>query len=103
MPSELNEWEGSLTPEQSLCRDTTFKHNWIAETVRRTEAGFERPLECDRCGAAKTQLLDRDGYVRGYRDEKYPDGYLRPAGSGRVTRADNARMRLASISPRRRR
>lgn len=98
---DLNEWEAGLSPEFLFCRDTTFKHRWEIGTIKRREGGYERMLGCSRCGASKTQLIDRDGYVEGTRDLTYPDGYLRPEGSGRVTRADNARMRLASIRPRR--
>lgn len=47
---------------------------------------------CDRCDAEKVQELDLTGTVLKTR-MSYPDGYLKPKGSGRATSAENADMR----------
>lgn len=81
-----------------LCRDTSIHHAWTYSGASRLgqRKGFTRTLICTRCEAVKTQTLDRGGYVV-KSTMRYPDGYLRPPGSGRATRQDNAEARLRGI------
>lgn len=91
---ELREWQESLSETASMCRD--LQHNWFYQSVERSADGFIRQLGCITCGAFKLQHLDRSGYILKTSYE-YPDGYVRPAGAGRVTQEENAQMRLLSL------
>lgn len=92
-PRNLEEWESQLPLEQLFCRDSSIHHSWDPYTAKRVAEGIERNLICRRCTTIKSQILDNEGYVIRTR-MKYPEGYLRPAGSGRITADDNARMRV---------
>jgi hypothetical protein len=93
--SELRKWQEGLPVEQATCRD--IHHAWIYQSVKRDADGFIRRLACVTCGAFKLQHLDRNGYIDKSTYE-YPDGYVRPAGSGRITADENAIMRILSIN-----
>lgn len=92
---ELKEWQENLPAEQATCRD--IHHAWVYQSVKRDAEGFIRRLACVTCGAFKLQHLDRRGYIEKSSYE-YPEGYVRPAGSGRITADENAIMRILSIS-----
>ena len=94
MKKELREWQESLPETQAMCRD--LHHNWFYQSVERNAEGFIRQLGCLTCGTFKLQHLDRYGYITTSTYE-YPDGYIRPAGAGRVTQEENAAMRLLSL------
>lgn len=100
--SDLYEWEAKLPDEFLTCRDTTFSHDWQLVTTKRGPGGFVRTIHCPRCETTKKQYLDPVGYIIITKTVYNPD-YLRPKGAGRVTKDDNARMRLASMKPRRKR
>lgn len=91
---ELREWQEALPETQTMCRD--LKHNWFYQSVERSPDGFIRQLGCVTCGAFKLQNLDRYGYIL-KSSYVYPEGYVRPAGAGRVTQEENASMRLLSL------
>jgi hypothetical protein len=93
--SELRKWQENLPIEQSTCRD--IHHAWIYQSVKRASDGFTRRLACVTCGAFKLQHLDRNGYIEKSTYE-YPEGYVRPPGSGRITADENAIMRILSIN-----
>lgn len=93
--SELKRWQENLPVEQSTCRD--IHHAWVYQSVKRGPTGFTRRLGCVTCGAFKLQHLDENGYIVKSSYE-YPEGYTRPAGSGRITADENAIMRILSIN-----
>lgn len=92
---ELREWQESLPTNQATCRD--IHHAWVYQRVERAAEGFTRQLGCVTCGAFKLQHLDPCGYILRSSYE-YPQGYIRPAGSGRITTEENALMRLLSLN-----
>lgn len=91
---ELKEWQANLPEDMTTCRD--LHHAWIYQSVERSSDGFIRQLGCLTCGAFKLQHLDRYGYI-GKTSYEYPEGYVRPAGAGRITTEENAAMRLQSL------
>lgn len=93
--SDLRKWQEGLPVEQATCRD--IHHAWVYQSVKRDADGFIRRLSCVTCGAFKLQHLDRNGYIDKSTYE-YPEGYVRPAGSGRITADENAIMRILSIT-----
>lgn len=93
--AELRKWQENLPIEQTTCRD--IHHAWIYQSVKRDADGFTRRLACVTCGSFKLQHLDRSGYIVKSTYE-YPEGYVRPAGSGRITADENAIMRILSIT-----
>jgi hypothetical protein len=92
--AELKKWQETLPSDQAMCRD--LHHAWVYQSVERNADGFIRQLGCRTCGAFKLQHLDSNGYIVKSSYE-YPKGYVRPAGSGRITQAENASMRLMSL------
>lgn len=91
---DIKEWQESLSDIATQCRD--LKHNWFYQSAERSADGFIRQLGCITCGAFKLQHLDRSGYILKTSYE-YPEGYVRPAGAGRVTQEENAQMRLLAV------
>lgn len=98
MTDNIAKWEAGLSPEFRACRD--FHHAWVAVTARKVADGFERELKCARCEVTKTQKLDNFGFLTGSKFS-YVEGYQRPEGAGRLTKEDNARIRLLAFKPRR--
>lgn len=92
--SDLTQWEKSLDPKLRLCRDV--HHAWRPRTVERQGRKFIRTLMCDRCWTIKKQKLDSSGFILNS-SMIYPDGYLRPKGSGRITKEGNARIRRLGL------
>lgn len=90
-------------PDQFLdCRD--MRHAWFKKGVKYigNEKLYERTMGCRRCGAEKIQLVNAStgelitglpGFQHGYH---YPPNYI-VKGVGRLTRADNALIRLTSV------
>lgn len=76
------------------CRD--LGHAWDPRQARRTDTGFERTMVCLRCEAERKQKLDHRGWPAGA-TYGYPEGYLAPKGSGRMTREDRGAMRLFAL------
>lgn len=93
--AELKKWQENLPFEQTTCRD--IHHAWVYQSVKRVSDGFTRRLACVTCGSFKLQHLDKSGYIVKSTYE-YPEGYIRPAGSGRITADENAIMRILSIN-----
>lgn len=74
-----------------LCRD--LMHAWAPHTAKKVKGGYLRTLRCARCRSIKEQTLDKWGYVTGSK-MLYVEGYLMPAGSGRLSKNDRASLRL---------
>ena len=86
------------TPKQATCRD--IQHSWAPYTARKTNTRplrYVRVLRCTRCSAKKEQVLDGQGFILRTR-MRYPAGYLRPPGNGRLTREDRARLRIRNVN-----
>ena len=90
----IRAWQEDLPAEQAVCRD--LQHAWIYQSAEREDTGFVRQLGCLNCGAFKLQHLDHSGYILRTSYE-YPEGYVRPAGAGRLTQEENAQMRLQNL------
>lgn len=86
---------------------TTIKSTWIVcrsdghdmrpFNVKTTESGgFERTRKCRRCGAKRTQVIDKYGLILST-DFEYPEGYLLPPGTGRLDSEGRGVFRLAAI------
>ena len=82
-------------PDDMLkCRDAG--HHWKTYNVEHAKDGsIYRILACATCDARRNQRLDRNGYIVGS-SYTYRVGYLLP-GIGRLTAAQRATLRLASI------
>jgi hypothetical protein len=80
-----------------ICRDTTFGHDWKKLTARRAGKAFVRVLQCRNCGNQKEQHIDSRGFIAKSKPIYVNKNYLRPPGSGRMTAADNAEVRLTNL------
>lgn len=98
--SDLQKWESALPDNFIACRD--FHHAWKPVTAKKINTGYERHLICARCGVVKIQQLDNFGYLIRTKFG-YVEGYQRPEGAGRMTKEDNARIRLMAFKPGRKR
>jgi hypothetical protein len=86
-------------PAQALkCRDKG--HRWGDEPYDiegSRRKGFVRFWKC-KCGAMLEEHLDTHGVpLPGETKLKYPEGYLMPKGTGRLSREDRGQIRLANI------
>lgn len=91
-----NKWIDSLSPEFMLCRD--LGHNWLPYRAWKDakEREYVQILQCSRCAAERRRRLDfRGNRVSNAYD--YSDGYVAPAGSGVMSAAGRADLRLASL------
>lgn len=88
-------WIDDSATEHLLCRDTGIRHRWDPDTAYRDGHHIMEVLICLRCDAKKIRKLTRTGLV--VKNEfQYPDGYLRK-GEGRVTKQENAAIRLSAM------
>ena len=94
MPDDLSRWEAKLPADFIACRD--FHHAWKPLRAKKIATGYERHLSCARCSVIKVQELDNFGYLVKTKFA-YVEGYQRPDGSGRMTKEDNARIRLLGM------
>jgi hypothetical protein len=103
-PAEaVEDWVATASAEARKCRDRGH-HRWgddpyDVEGNRRK--GFIRYYKC-KCKALLAQYLDADGLVVDSKIQ-YPDGYLLPKGSGRLSRQDRGLIRLTNIEEQQRR
>lgn len=81
-------------PGHMLCRD--LLHAWRPHTARRVGKGYERTLECERCGTLKVQRLTRTGLIANS-GMRYPKGYLAPKGHGVFSKDERARLRKLNL------
>jgi hypothetical protein len=78
------------------CRD--FGHSWRPYTARWVPAEncYQSELQCQRCKSIRQRYLSRSGaQLGGHYD--YPEGYLMPKGTGRLTGTDRDIIRLQSV------
>ena len=75
-----------------MCRD--IGHGWKPwnAIIERRPRRIKRILKCRDCGAERTQYLNSDYEIAG-NSYRYPQGYLRPKGQGRLTGRDRADLR----------
>jgi hypothetical protein len=91
-------------PSQYLvCRD--MQHSWRPHTVKQFTAAerkenkgayYEQVLMCISCEKERVRLLAKDCTVISDRST-YPEGYLMPRGTGRLSREGRSALRQASI------
>jgi hypothetical protein len=91
-------------PSQFLvCRD--MQHSWRPHTVKAFSAAerkdhkgayYEQVLLCISCEKERVRLLARDCTVISDRST-YPEGYLMPRGTGRLSREGRSALRRASV------
>jgi len=88
-------WSSDLPDSFLMCRD--MGHTWRPFTARFSadENAYDRTLRCGRCKTERQQVIGMDGTILSgvY---LYPDGYLSPAGSGRITGDGRGALRLES-------
>lgn len=87
-------WLQSQEPSNLICRD--ISHLWTSFTARRIDGHIERVLQCGRCETRKIQKLNSKGFIVSTK-YAYPAAFLRPAGMGRLTKDDRAKVRLATF------
>lgn len=95
-PRDVGLWAAALTDAALLCRDVG--HYWRPFTAswERESRSYHRVLRCGRCRTERHQLLDSRGHpVSGH--YVYPEGYLAPAGTGRLVGDERDTLRLESV------
>ena len=93
---DVGTWAHALTDAALLCRDVG--HYWRPFTASWEPASrsYYRVLRCGRCKTERHQLLDSRGHpVSGH--YVYPEGYLAPAGMGRLVGDERDTLRLESL------
>jgi len=91
---EVRLWVEGIDETSLKCRD--LHHSWNHYTAGRKGRGYERTLVCKGCDTLKVQSLSSRGMILKTKYQ-YIEGYLRPKGLGRVTKEENALIRLQSI------
>jgi hypothetical protein len=95
-PRAVASWSHDLPDEFLLCRD--IGHQWRPFTARYLPQRnvYERTLRCGRCTTTRRQTVSLSGEISsgGY---EYADGYVAPAGQGRLTGRARGALRLESI------
>lgn len=92
------EWADTASPEHLMCRDTGIRHQWEPHNAAKNGTGFVEMLLCGRCGAEKERYITRTGSIVKTKFS-YPEGYVRQGG-GRITKDENALIRLLSLKGR---
>lgn len=92
-------WADEADLDQLMCRDTGIRHRWDPLNAVRQGREFVETLVCGRCGTTKTRRLTSSGLIKGGTKFAYADGYVRK-GEGRVTKAENAKIRMKSLKRR---
>lgn len=86
-----------MNPDFITCRD--LKHAWY-DFGPRWEPSFRhyrQCLKCTRCSLQKIRIISKQGFLIDAWYESYPPGYLMPQGTGRMSQATMASLRLRSI------
>lgn len=78
------------------CREHR-RHDWRPASVRRAGAGFYRLERCSDCHSERWQDLDSRGLVV-RSGVNYSEGYLNPAGTGRVDQIGQGVYRLELLT-----
>lgn len=91
----VKSFAADLPDEFLLCRE--LHHHWKPWTVAREGRSYIRVLRCSRCTTERHQKLSHRGEVLGTH-YVHPEGYLREAGSGRITGEGLNLLRLESLN-----
>lgn len=92
---EIAEFAQGLPEKFLYCRE--MGHNWRPYTAGRfKDGGYERTLRCSRCRTQRVQEISARGVVL-RNNYVHPDGYLSPAGMGRIVGEGRGALRLESI------
>ena len=91
-------WADEQSTAHLMCRDTGIRHRWNPLTVRREGRYFIETLVCERCRTEKDRYLTQTGLVKKNKF-RYPEGYVRQ-GEGRLTKAENAKIRMTALQRR---
>lgn len=94
-PEEVAAWADGLADEYLQCRN--LGHSWrpLRAEFKAAEGVYFVAYLCQRCGAERTQWLDRRGLIvsGAYR---YPDGYEHRK-QGRITADGRGALRLEQL------
>lgn len=93
-----NNWVDSASPEHLMCRDTGIRHQWTPMNATKSATGFTETLQCARCLAEKVRYISKRGAIEKTKFH-YAEGYVR-VGGGRVTKEENAAIRITSLKSR---
>lgn len=99
MSGPMEKWVAELPEKYVVCRDTGLRHKWEpwTATFDKFTHQYTRSIHCETCGTVKEQVVDAEGYIVKTKTPRYPEGYLRPKGSGRMTKDDAAIVRVESM------
>jgi hypothetical protein len=95
-PPPLDKVLDHTDPDYLECRD--YGHVWKSYGARWFDALrlYEQQLRCPRCGTVRIRQLSSTGRpLHGGYD--YPEGYLMPKGTGRLTSGDRDGIRLRTL------
>jgi len=94
---DVAEWAADLPDEYLECRD--YGHNWKPWAVRFDEEhnAYVRVARCGRCKSTRPEWMGMGG-SRDRTSIAYRDGYLAPAGTGRLVMKDKDALRLESVT-----
>ena len=96
--TRFQEWLAKQTDDALLCRDTGIRHPWEPYSAVWHRSQVIETLVCKRCGSEKTRVLEKDGtLVR--TNYRYAPEFTRK-GMGRMTKSENARIRVAALKKR---
>ena len=90
----LDDWTDELDDRYLLCRD--IGHTWRPFRAQIADSAYWRVMRCGRCKTEREQTLSMSGEIlAGHYN--YPEGYLTPAGTGRLYGHHRAHLRLESV------
>lgn len=93
-PPTFDDVLASLSADAITCRDLT--HSWQPYRAAKLLRGYSRVLRCAICKTERHETLSAYGAVE-KRHYVYPDGFLAPAGFGRLTSTHRDAIRLADL------
>jgi hypothetical protein len=93
---EVEDFAHGLSISHLHCRE--LGHNWRPWVARYDEehSSYERALRCTRCRTERWESIGLSGTKLGSH-YKYPDGYVAPAGLGRIVGEGRDALRLESL------
>ena len=95
-PAAVGRWAHQLVDEFLLCRD--IGHLWRPFTARYDQQhnAYDRTLRCARCTTERRQSLSLSGEVLSG-SYVYAEGYVAPAGQGRLSGNARGALRIESV------
>lgn len=92
---DIKVWEQSQTDHALECRD--FGHAWVPYHAEREPTGFFELCSCARyCGNEMIRHYNRRGEII-KRTMLYDPNYLRPKGSGFMSKQERAKLRIVRL------